>query len=179
MNTSDKQPLLVEIAEPDFRAKVLESKRPVLVEFQASWCPCCQVLDSALKEVAVALAGKAKVVKINADTCSELRFLYDIEVIPTLLYFVQGEPLVQIVGSTSREEILASLETLQHHSMDHGVKGNSSKRTPPKRRCSPRAEHSRYTQPRAPFTWNTGRALPLSFHCSRSEQCARSNEEAL
>ncbi len=134
----------------------MQSKQPVLVEFGTSWCPCCQLLDSAVKEVTVALAGKAKVVKVNADTCSDLRSLYDIKVLPTLLYFVEGEPLIQIVGSASSEEILASLAALERHSIPLKSKGQSSKRTPPKRRCSPRAEHSRHTQPRAPITWIPG-----------------------
>ena len=111
MKTGDDPALPIEIAERDFSAQVLQSKQPVLVEFWAPWSPTCQDLDFVLKEVAAALAGKVKVIKVNVEDSPELSLWYDIELIPTLLCFVQGRLMVQIVGSASKQAILAKLKS--------------------------------------------------------------------
>lgn len=100
------------IQTTDFKAEVLESKQPVLVEFWAPWSRPCQVFDSVLHEVVVACPGKVKVVKVNADDSLDLSLCYDIQSVPTLLYFVRGNPCLRIVGTASKEAILAKLEPL-------------------------------------------------------------------
>ena len=82
------------IAAVNFKAEVLESKQPVLVEFWAPWSRPCQVMDSVLQELASAWAGKVKVVKVNADDSLDLSLWYDIQSVPTLLYFVQRKSLL-------------------------------------------------------------------------------------
>ena len=111
MNTEGSG-LPVAIGAVNFRAEVLESKKPVLVEFWAPWSRPCQVLDSVLPELANALAGKVKVVKVNADESLDLSLCYDIQSVPTLLYFVKGDPCLRIVGTASKEAILAKLKPL-------------------------------------------------------------------
>lgn len=122
MNTNRNRATPVEVAEGDFKAEVLDSKRPVLVEFRVPGGRCCQAQDAVLKQVAVELAGRAKVVRINAAASRDLCSSYDIEVVPTLLYFVRGEALIQIVGSASRKEILSSIATLEQHSRNAGLR---------------------------------------------------------
>jgi thioredoxin 1 len=100
------------VAAEDFKAEVLESKQPVLVEFWASWSRPCQVFNSVLRELASACAGKVKVVKVNADDSLDLSLLYDIQSVPTLLYFVRGNPGLRIVGTATKEAILAKLKPL-------------------------------------------------------------------
>jgi thioredoxin 1 len=99
------------LAAGDFKAEVLESKEPVLVEFWAPWSRPCQVFDSVLQELASACAGKLRVVKVNADDSLDLSLWYDIQSIPTLLYFVRGNPCLRIVGTATKEAILAKLKT--------------------------------------------------------------------
>ena len=94
----------------DFKAEVLESRQPVLVEFWAPWSRPCQVFDSVLQELAGACAGKVKVVKVNADDSLDLSLWYEIQSVPTLLYFVRGNPCLRIVGTATKEAILAKLE---------------------------------------------------------------------
>ena len=96
----------------DFKAEVLDSKEPVLVEFWAPWSRSCQVVDSVLQEVASACAGKVKVVKVNADDNLDLSLWYDIQSIPTLLYFIRGNPCLRIVGTATKQAILAKLRSL-------------------------------------------------------------------
>src|SRR3974377_1653992 len=87
----------------NFKAEVLESRQPVLVDFWAPWSRPCQVLDSVLQELATACVGKVKVVKVNADDSLDLSLWYDIQSVPTLLCFVEGNPCLRILGTASKE----------------------------------------------------------------------------
>jgi thioredoxin 1 len=97
------------LGEANFEAEVLRSKMPVLVAFWAAWSRPCQVLDPILQELASTQPGKARVVRVNADESLGLSLLYDIQSIPTLLYFVEGKPRVRIVGTATKQAILAKL----------------------------------------------------------------------
>ena len=110
MNTNENAAATVHLGEANFEAEVLRSDRPVLVAFWAPWSRPCQVMDSVLQELAGALEGKAKVVKVNADDSLGLSICYDIQSIPTLLYFVEGTPRLRIVGTATKEAILAKLQ---------------------------------------------------------------------
>lgn len=105
----DSSPVVIPAAK--FRAEVIESRQPVLVEFWTSWSRSCQVFDSVLREVARDCAGKVKVVKVNADDSLDLSLAYEIHSIPTLIYFIEGKPCVRIVGKASKEAILDKLKS--------------------------------------------------------------------
>jgi len=109
-NMNTQNGALLAIAAEDFKAEVLESNQPVLAEFWAPWSRPCQIFDSVLQELAGACAGKVKVVKVNADDSLDLGLWYDIQSVPTLLYFVRGNPCLRIVGTATKEAILAKLE---------------------------------------------------------------------
>ena len=102
----------VEVSEQNFEEGVLKSTQPVLVEFLAPWSRPCQVLESVLSEIAAALAGKVTLVRINADDSLGLSLWYDIQYVPTLLCFISGKPRLRIVGTASKEAILAKLKLL-------------------------------------------------------------------
>lgn len=112
MNSYLSASTTVEIKEADFQEEVLNSRQPVLVVFWAPWSRACQVLQSAVNEIAGACAGRARVVKVNADDSLDLSLWYDIQSVPTLLYFIDGKPRVRIVGTASKEAILAKLESV-------------------------------------------------------------------
>ena len=95
-----------------FKAEVLECQQPVLAAFGAPWSRPCQAFDSVIHELASALAGKVKVVKVNADDCLDLSLWYDVQSVPTLLYFVEGNPCLRIVGTATKEAVLAKLQSL-------------------------------------------------------------------
>jgi len=109
MNTQKNSSPVV-ITALNFSAEVLESKQPVLVEFWTPWSRPCQILDSVLQELARELAGTVKVVKVNADDSIDLSLFYSIQSVPTLIYFVQGRPRMDIIGTASKEAILAKLK---------------------------------------------------------------------
>ena len=102
--------LPVVIRAAKFRSEVLESKQPVLVEFWTPWSRPCQIFDSVLQELARDWVGKIKIVKINADDSLDLSLSYEIQSIPTLIYFIEGKPCVRIVGTATKEAILEKLK---------------------------------------------------------------------
>jgi thioredoxin 1 len=113
-NMNAQNGALLAITAEDFKAEVLESNQPVLIEFWAPWSRPCQVFDSVLRELAGACAGKVKVAKVNADDSLDLSLWYEIQSVPTLLYFVQGNPCLRIVGTATKEAILAKLQPFLH-----------------------------------------------------------------
>ena len=101
-----------EITSEDFLVEVLASKQPVLVEFWTPWSRPCQVLDSVLQKVATDCEGKIKVVKVNADDCLDLSLVYNIQSVPTLVCFVEGNLSWRIVGTATSDAIKAKLNGL-------------------------------------------------------------------
>ena len=110
MNTQQGS-LPVLVTGVNFKVEVLESKQPVLVGFWAPWSRPCQVMESVLHEMASAWAGNVKVVKVNADDSLDLSLLYEIQSVPTLVYFVCGNPCLRIVGTASKEAIMAKIQS--------------------------------------------------------------------
>lgn len=112
MNMKPANALTVEVGEANFESEILKSRQPVLAAFAAPWSRPCHILDSVLDEVATECAGNVKVVKINADENPDLSLLYGIQSIPTLLYFLEGNLRAKVVGTASKEAILAKLQTI-------------------------------------------------------------------
>ena len=114
MNENQNKTPTVEIGEANFEAEVLRSKQPVLVEFWAPWSRPCRILDLVLDELAAARAASVKIAKVNADNNLDLSLWYEIQSIPTLLYFVDGNVRARVVGTASKEAILAKLRSVFH-----------------------------------------------------------------
>ncbi len=102
----------IEINEGNFEAEVLKSNQPVLVDFWAPWCGPCKMLSPVLDEIATEQAGRVKIGKVNVDENPELSQRYNIQSIPTLLYFAEGQLRQQSLGLASKKAILAKLEAL-------------------------------------------------------------------
>jgi len=99
----------VRMDETNFESQVLQSKLPVLVAFYAPWSRPCQILNSSLDQIVPLCAGRAKVVRVNADDHPYLSLRYAIHSIPTLLFFVNGNLRAKIVGAVPGEHILSQL----------------------------------------------------------------------
>jgi len=103
---------IVELNETNFEAEVLKSAQPVLVDFWAEWCGPCKMIAPVLEEIATEQAGRAKVAKVNVDENPGLAAQYQIQSIPTLLYFAGGEMRDKSVGVQGKKTICLKLEAL-------------------------------------------------------------------
>ena len=112
MNTKGNEGRLLEVGKTNFESEVLCSKQPVLVVFCAPWSKACRVLRPVLNKVMGASSGNLKFVKINADENPDLSLWYGIHSIPMVLYFVDGVVRARIIGTASKEAILAKLESV-------------------------------------------------------------------
>jgi thioredoxin 1 len=103
---------IIEITEENFEIEVLESDRPLLVEFWADWCGPCKMLAPALDELANEQAGRIKVAQVDVDKNPALFSRFGIRCIPALLYFAEGKLRHQTVGVTSKKQIVDTLDAL-------------------------------------------------------------------
>ena len=110
MNVTDKNSKPVQIDSAHFDSEVLNSPQPVLVAFLATWSRPCAILAPVLDEIAAECAGKLKVGRVNTDENPDLSLWYDVRSIPTLLYFVDGNVRAKVVGTASKQAILAKLQ---------------------------------------------------------------------
>ncbi len=110
MGTKENTAQSAYLPETQFEAEVLKSKLPVLVAFETPWSRPCQVQDPILQELACDWAEKVKVVKVNADDSLDLSLRYDIQSIPTVICFVEGKQRFRIVGTATKDAILAKLK---------------------------------------------------------------------
>ena len=93
-------------SEDMFRTEVLESDKPVLVDFFATWCGPCKMLSPIVEEIAAEKAGQVKVVKLDVDEVGGVAMDYGVMSIPTLIYFKNGEAVETMVGFRPKEAIL-------------------------------------------------------------------------
>ena len=78
---------ILELTKENFDKEVIQSDKPVLVDFWAAWCGPCRMVAPIIEQVAEEFQGKAKVAKVNVDEQSELAQQYKIMSIPTLIIF--------------------------------------------------------------------------------------------
>ena len=101
---------VVDTSDSSFEQDVLQSERPVLVDFWAAWCAPCRMLAPTVEAVAEKYAGAARVVKLNVDENPSVSQRYGIKGIPTLILFKNGKEEERVVGATSKEAISRMIE---------------------------------------------------------------------
>lgn len=100
----------LEFTDGNFEAEVLNSDKPVLVDFWAEWCGPCRMIGPVVEEMAGEYDGKAKIGKVNVDNNPEISVKYGIRSIPALLIFKDGQVVDQIVGAVPKPQLIKQLD---------------------------------------------------------------------
>ncbi len=100
------------LTDATFNEEVLQSDRPVLVDFWAPWCGPCKALGPTIEELARDHDDYAKVGKLNVDENPETSRQYTISSIPTVLLFHKGEVVERFVGIRSKEQYVKAMAAL-------------------------------------------------------------------
>ncbi len=105
-------PAVRELTDSNFKSEVLDSDKPVLVDFWAEWCMPCKMLSPTIDQLAAEYEGKAKIGKVDTDSNREVSVKYGIQAIPTVLLFKGGQVQKKFVGLTPKDQFKTALDQL-------------------------------------------------------------------
>jgi thioredoxin 1 len=94
-----------------FESEVLKSTVPVMVDFTATWCGPCKMLEPVITQLSQDWDGKVKFVKLDVDDNSNLAVQYGVMGVPTLILFVNGDPVQRLSGYQPKERIISKFSS--------------------------------------------------------------------
>lgn len=97
--------MIKEVTDSTFEQEVLNSSKPVLVDFSAVWCGPCKMLEPTVRAVAQEYAGRVHVYKLDIDQSPLTPARYGVRGVPTLIFFNNGQERDRIIGVTSKDTI--------------------------------------------------------------------------
>ncbi|WP_426063931.1 thioredoxin [Flavobacterium sp. DSP2-3-1] len=88
---------------------IIQSEKPVLIDFFATWCGPCKMLGPVLKEVKESLGDRVSIIKIDVDKNQQISSQYQVRGVPTMILFQNGKQLWRQSGVLSKEEIIKTI----------------------------------------------------------------------
>lgn len=101
---------VLELTDDNFDQEVIQSDKPVLVDFWAEWCMPCRMLAPTIDELAKEFNGRVKVGKVDTDSNRDVSMKFGISAIPTIILFKNGQIIRKFVGVTPKKEFVGELE---------------------------------------------------------------------
>lgn len=102
--------LVRSVTDETFERDVLLASGPVLVDFWAQWCPPCHMIAPVLEKIAAERAGRLAILSMDYDANPVTGARYKVLSLPTMLLFVDGQPLASIVGAQPKTRLLARID---------------------------------------------------------------------
>ena len=100
----------INVTDETFDTEVIQSDKPVVVDFWATWCGPCKLIAPILEEVAAEMSETVKITKLDVDNNTKTAGKYNIMSIPSLLFFKNGEVVDSVTGAIPKAQLLARLE---------------------------------------------------------------------
>ena len=104
--------MALEITDSNFDELVLQSDKPVVVDFWAEWCGPCKMIGPIIDEMSKDYEGKALIGKVNVDQNANVSAQFGVRSIPTVLFIKNGEVVDKSVGAVPKETLDSKLEAL-------------------------------------------------------------------
>lgn len=101
-----------DLTDQNFEEVVLNSEKPVIVDFWAEWCGPCRIVSPIVEEIGKEYKDKAVVAKLDVDSNPSTTIKFGIRNIPTVLFFKNGEVADKQVGAVPKSNLVAKLEAL-------------------------------------------------------------------
>ena len=102
----------IDVNEENFDSVVMDSDKPVLVDFWAEWCGPCKMLTPTIEALAEEYKDTSSIVNINVDDSPAIATKYGIRSIPSILLFNNGDVVEQRVGAVSKDELAGMLDKI-------------------------------------------------------------------
>lgn len=98
--------MIVELNDTNFDSEVLESSKPVLVDFWGDWCRPCKIVAPIVEEIASEYNERIKVGKVNVGQYPQIASQYEVLNIPTFIIFKNGMMMSKLVGSVTKDKLV-------------------------------------------------------------------------
>lgn len=102
--------MAMKLDSSNFDSVLATKNMPVMVDFWATWCGHCRMVAPVIEQVAEEYEGRAIVGKVDVDECGDLAMRYGVMSIPTVMVFVNGQPVAKQIGAAPKTTYAAMLD---------------------------------------------------------------------